>query len=233
MELPEVGLVIDEPYISQILSGEKTWEMRSSRTGKRQVIGLIKKSTKHVFGTAELYACEGPLSYEQLMETTNKHGIPANKVEEGFLSKWNYAWKLRNVVEFDKPIPYDHPSGAVTWVKLEQSTLTKRHQPLNTPTIQSSEKVKPYVRKSPQIVADEAPKSIKVAQGAIPYAKDGTGFTPELAKNGFFTVGEKGAEQKIGSYEEALHYLRKMDKAKWRRPNNNGNWGIVSAVSWK
>ncbi|QJR82908.1 hypothetical protein CA267_016105 [Alteromonas pelagimontana] len=67
----------------------------------------------------------------------------------------------------------------------------------------------------------------------MPYAKDGTAFTPELSKNGFFTVGEKGDEQKIGSYEEALHYLRKMDKAKWRRPNPKGNWGIVSAVEWR
>ena len=44
MLLPDVGLVIDEPYISQILAGDKTWEMRGSRTGKREVIGLIKKA---------------------------------------------------------------------------------------------------------------------------------------------------------------------------------------------
>lgn len=231
MELPDVGLVIDEPYISQILSGEKTWEMRGSRTGKREVIGLIKKSTKHVFGTAELYACEGPLNFEQLLETTDKHGISKAKVEAGLLDKWNYAWKLRNIVEFDKPVPYDHPNGAVTWVKLNGGITT-------TPT----KRLEPSI-KAPKVVTEKRPPTsqpVTSAQPAtqnavtkVPVAKDGTAFTPELARNGFFTVGEKGDEQKFGSYDEALHYLRKMNKAKWRRPNDKGNWGIVSAVEWR
>ena len=230
MVLPNVGLVIDEPYISQILAGDKTWEMRGSRTGKREVIGLIKKSTKHVFGTAELYACEGPLSYEQLLVATNKHGISKEKVEAGLLDKWNYAWKLKNVVEFETPIPYNHPNGAVTWVKLNNHA-----QQANKPNNVSPKAQQILVEKtlSKQQSVNTFHTSTSAEKTDVPVAKDGTFFSPELARNGYFTVGEKGDEQKFRSFEDALHYLRNMNKAKWRRPNDKGNWGIVSAVEWR
>jgi hypothetical protein len=52
------------------------------------------------------------------------------------------------------------------------------------------------------------------------------------SKRGIYTVGEKGAEIKFESYDDALVYLARMKVAKWRRPNKAGNWGIVSAVKW-
>ncbi|MEX5571276.1 helix-turn-helix transcriptional regulator [Pseudomonas syringae] len=69
----------------------------------------------------------------------------------------------------------------------------------------------------------------------VPYAEDGTCFNPGLAspRDGSFRVGEKSAELRLGSFEEALAHLRKMPVAKWRRPNVSGNWGLVSAVHWR
>ncbi|EKN3735583.1 helix-turn-helix domain-containing protein [Yersinia enterocolitica] len=68
----------------------------------------------------------------------------------------------------------------------------------------------------------------------VPYAADGTCFHPGLAssRDGSFGVGDKTAQKRFGSFTEALEYLRSMETAKWRRPNPNGNWGIVSAVGW-
>ncbi|MGA8147721.1 MAG: hypothetical protein WB870_09115 [Gallionellaceae bacterium] len=51
-------------------------------------------------------------------------------------------------------------------------------------------------------------------------------------RTGGYTVGEKGHEQTFDSFDCALEYLRAMPVAKWRRPNEAGNWGIVSAVRW-
>lgn len=68
----------------------------------------------------------------------------------------------------------------------------------------------------------------------VPVAADGTVFSPACAyKKGGFTVGEKGDEIKVTSFEEALEYLISMPLAKWRRPNSSGNYGIVSAVAWQ
>lgn len=66
----------------------------------------------------------------------------------------------------------------------------------------------------------------------MPQAKDGSTFSPELKKAGGFTVGRKGSELKIEQFSEALAFLRSQTSAHWRRPNAEGNWGIVKAVRW-
>ncbi|MDK2762402.1 MAG: hypothetical protein KYX63_00225 [Alteromonas macleodii] len=68
----------------------------------------------------------------------------------------------------------------------------------------------------------------------VPVASDGTYFSYACAyKRGGFTVGEKGDEIKVESFDEALGYLISMPHAKWRRPNAAGNYGIVSAIEWR
>jgi transcriptional regulator with XRE-family HTH domain len=69
----------------------------------------------------------------------------------------------------------------------------------------------------------------------VPFAADGTCFHPGLAspRDGTFRVGGKPTELRFGSFDEALAYLKTMPVAKWRRPNDSGNWGLVSAVRWE
>ncbi len=67
----------------------------------------------------------------------------------------------------------------------------------------------------------------------VPVAKDGSWFGPHLERGGVFQIGEKGSEIRIAGYENALRRLQAMPKARWRRPNSNNNWGIVTAVSWE
>lgn len=66
----------------------------------------------------------------------------------------------------------------------------------------------------------------------VPVASDGSIFSPNLARNGRFTVGAKGAEEKHDSFEAALFALANMEKPRWRRPNSAGNWGIVCGHDW-
>ena len=67
----------------------------------------------------------------------------------------------------------------------------------------------------------------------VPVARDGSIFTPDLKRNGGYQIGDKGAEERCSTYEEALARLQAMPTAKWRRPNENGNWGIVAAIEWR
>lgn len=68
----------------------------------------------------------------------------------------------------------------------------------------------------------------------IPVAKDGTAFDPVFCRNGRgYTIGPKGAEMPIDDYFEALRILTKASSPHWRRPNENGNWGIVAGISWQ
>jgi len=74
----------------------------------------------------------------------------------------------------------------------------------------------------------------------VPRAADGTLYTPhnvlrlprgsELPS---FTIGAKGEEKQHRDFYEALAALAKMDIARWRRRNEEGNWGLVRARgSW-
>ncbi|PTV93648.1 hypothetical protein C8J27_11313 [Rhodobacter aestuarii] len=67
----------------------------------------------------------------------------------------------------------------------------------------------------------------------VPVAADGSHFHPGLARGGKFMVGAKGEEVQYASFDEALIALHKMATPRWRRPNEAGNWGIVSGRDWK
>ncbi len=66
----------------------------------------------------------------------------------------------------------------------------------------------------------------------VPVAADNTFFEPHLCRAGFFTVGGKHDERKFADFRQALVYLRTQPAARWRRPNDKGNWGILTAVAW-
>ncbi len=67
----------------------------------------------------------------------------------------------------------------------------------------------------------------------VPVAEDGICFHPRLVRVGKFMVGAKGEEVQHSSFDDALAALQKMATPRWRRPNEAGNWGIVSGRDWK
>src|SRR4051794_6850990 len=106
------GLVIREPWIDLILSGEKTWEMRSQRPAYRGWIGLIRKGSGCVSGVARLSDVGQQLSPDEMIATQGKHRIPHAMIRSGEVAKWNIPWKLTDVRVLRTPVPYRHPNGA-------------------------------------------------------------------------------------------------------------------------
>lgn len=113
------GLIIDEPWIGFILSGEKTWEMRSTATSFRGWFGLIRKGSGAVVGVARLVDVGPPLSPEEMIRDFEKHRIPESMIRSGAVAKWNTPWILADVRRLPRPVAYRHKSGAVTWVNLD------------------------------------------------------------------------------------------------------------------
>lgn len=67
----------------------------------------------------------------------------------------------------------------------------------------------------------------------VPEARDGSLFHPGLERRNGFTIGEKGQEVQVATFEEALHELQAMPIPSWRRPGSgSGGWGIVRGVTW-
>lgn len=107
-------LIIKQPWIDLILSGQKIWEMRSSPTNIRERIGLVEQGTGLIIGEADIIGCIDNLTVPTLISSYDKHKI----TDEDVLKRWRYAWVLENVIRYEKPIPYEHPRGAVIWVRL-------------------------------------------------------------------------------------------------------------------
>ena len=122
------GLVIDEPWVSLIIAGEKTWEMRSRNTQVRGRIGLIRKGSKTIVGVADLVGTLPKLSQSDLKASVAKHRVAANEIGEDF--KHSTAWRLERARPLRKPVPYRHPAGAVIWVNLDQAVTAAIQQQL-------------------------------------------------------------------------------------------------------
>lgn len=118
------GLIIDTPHVDNILSGLKSWEMRSTATKVRGLIALIRKGSGLVVGTADLVDSLGPLSDEELLASESKHLISSARVLSGAVSKWKHAWVLNAACTLSRSVAYAHPSGAVIWVNLDSETAS-------------------------------------------------------------------------------------------------------------
>ena len=117
------GLIIDSPHIDRILSGEKTWEMRSTNAKQRGRIALIRKGSGLVAGTVDMVEVRGPLSGEGMLANFPAHRVTPQRIRSGEGDKYKFAWVVRNPKALSKPVPYVHPSGAVKWVNLDDSVL--------------------------------------------------------------------------------------------------------------
>ncbi|ATQ67457.1 MULTISPECIES: ASCH domain-containing protein [Methylosinus] len=128
------GLIVDEPWIGAILSGRKSWEMRSSRTTHRGRFALIRKGSGLVVGLADLIGCEPAIvSLEAYAAAEARHCIPAERQKAAFEGRWRIPWVLADVVSLARPVPYVHPRGAVTWVVLADDVAATIADALSAP----------------------------------------------------------------------------------------------------
>ena len=66
------ALVIVILRVDKILDGEKTWEIRGSRTKVRGQIGLIASGSGTVIGVGDLMDCVGPLTNSEFRRNARR-----------------------------------------------------------------------------------------------------------------------------------------------------------------
>ncbi|MGI9360209.1 MAG: DUF4357 domain-containing protein [Parasphingorhabdus sp.] len=119
------GLLIRKRWLDLILDGQKTWEMRSRKTKVRGPIALIESGSGTVVGTAKLVDSLAPLKATNYMEHRNRHAIPEDMLDDVIANGWVHPWVLTEVQRLASPVSYDHPSGAVTFVNLDEQVTQK------------------------------------------------------------------------------------------------------------
>lgn len=117
------GLFIKEPWISLILSGKKTWEIRSSNTSIRGRIALIASGTGTVVGYADIVDSIEiePIHFD---ENIDKHNIPQERYSSNNMPyKKTYAWILANPKRLKNSIPFEPKRGCVIWINLNNKEI--------------------------------------------------------------------------------------------------------------
>jgi hypothetical protein len=117
------GLIIKQEFLDRILSGRKDWELRGSNSRIRGPIALIESGSGLVVGRATLIDVIGPLSLRTLKSKARHLGCNANEVSRSY-SK-TFAWVLKGASRLPRPVAYQHPQGAVIWVKLNYAVTRK------------------------------------------------------------------------------------------------------------
>jgi hypothetical protein len=111
------ALLIRRPWIDMILDGKKTWEIRGSRTSIQGQVGLIASRSGTVTGVCDLVECVGPLTADTFRKNAKKAGMRPSEATLGYYRQ-TYAWVLEKPRMLKRPVQYQHPAGAVIWVKL-------------------------------------------------------------------------------------------------------------------
>jgi len=79
-----------------------------------------------VVGTCELCDVKGPLRLKDLRAKARKLNRLASQITGPMHYRdHTYAWVLRRAKRLRKPVPYDHPRGAVIWVSLDAAVGRK------------------------------------------------------------------------------------------------------------
>ena len=111
------GLIIKKEWLDLILSGKKTLEIRGCDTKKiEQKIYLLESGTHRVRGTCKIFTTY-PISCSDWCEEYEKHCVDISYSELKKIYKNPTAWELTDVEPIEDIWYYEHPKGAVIWVK--------------------------------------------------------------------------------------------------------------------
>jgi hypothetical protein len=122
------GLIIQAEPLEKILTGRKTWEMRSVHTKKRGRIALIKKGSGRIYGTATILGSLGPFTEVDMVANQDKRGMSTSRMREPQASKWRCAWVLGDVKPLAIRLEYVQKSGSVTFVNLDDAAIARLAQ---------------------------------------------------------------------------------------------------------
>lgn len=112
------GLIIKERPLNKIFEHKKLWEIRSSNTNIRGKIFLIQSGTKMILGECRIIDC---IKLDENMFENNRSIHFSHKKYSELLYKTPYAWVIdeKSIKKYEQPVQYEHPSGAIIWVNLE------------------------------------------------------------------------------------------------------------------
>ena len=108
-------LVLKAPWLDLILSGKKTWEIRGTQTKQRGTVHLALSGA----GGQIAGQCRIGKSYAINKKTLSKHFTKHRIADLSIITyRKPHVWEISHARRYKQPFAYDHPQGAVNWVRL-------------------------------------------------------------------------------------------------------------------
>ena len=131
------ALLVQEPWCSWIVEGLKTWELRATRTKKRERVALARSGAGLLLGEATIaerlhvaqrssdgvWVATDQCGSKNVFgdEALSKHCVPDLNI---FTTGSDlFAWVFSNAEKYPQAVPYHHPHGCQNWVTLEASEI--------------------------------------------------------------------------------------------------------------
>lgn len=119
--VPVRGLVIMTDPLEKILTGQKTMELRGRHNRQLGKVALIRKSSGHIYGVADIVESVGPMDMNEFRARINEHGVQSSRLQEVFDKGWTIGWRMANVKRLRYPVPYVHKG--MSQVKLDDEAV--------------------------------------------------------------------------------------------------------------
>src|SRR5262245_48413541 len=103
------GLVIEQRWVSLILDGRKTWEMRTRPTRVRGWIGLIEKGSGTIIGAAYLKDSLSALERSKHHLHYRRHRIPLEPGQKVYKGKYLFPWVMEKAFRLASLCPTNIP----------------------------------------------------------------------------------------------------------------------------
>ena len=123
MRAPEVGdpiLVVQEPWLTHLLSGRKTLELRGSPCRKPvdTIVYLSASGSGAIAGSVRFVGCPGPCDRAAIDARFDEHCVTCDVLDALKYTKV-YGWRFADAMRAPSPIPYAVKPGAIIWRKYE------------------------------------------------------------------------------------------------------------------
>jgi hypothetical protein len=107
-------LKIDDKWVNLILSGKKTWEIRTRNTNIRERIAIGNTKTKCCVGYATLVD-SFEMTVSEILQHNDKHQANDFIRQNANGSETLFVWVLKDVKAEHEPKPYSYSGGS--WSK--------------------------------------------------------------------------------------------------------------------
>lgn len=109
------ALIVKAPWTDLILDRKKTWEIRNQPTNIRGFVKLAESGTGKLVGQVRIADCI-KIRQSEFPKYVKKHRVANLKDVLGY--RRIYAWVIKDAVRYVQPPAYEHPPGAIIWVRL-------------------------------------------------------------------------------------------------------------------